>query len=105
MIRPPAVTDDVIELDIVRIRATRERLATQLAERLSAIPCSQHGKTAVAVGSIDDQGVPSIRYPHGTCCPSHSALLHASGEQIERELSKSTGYLRSMLIAERDGED
>jgi len=96
------VADDIIELDAARSRVALKKLMAQLAERLGAIRCEVHGKTAVAICTVEDDGLRSIRYPHGTCCPAHSALLHESAARIERELYGPTGYLRALLVANRD---
>lgn len=92
------VKDDIIDLRVARIGVARRKLAGLVAERLCAISCEVHGKTAVAICTVEDDGDRCVRYPHGTCCPAHSALLHVSLSRIERELYESTGYLRALLV-------
>lgn len=99
------MTDDIIQLDAARIRVALQKQMAQLAKRLSAIPCEVHGKTAVAICTVEEDGVRSIGYPQGTCCPAHAALLHASAARIERELDESTGYLRALSVANRETDE
>lgn len=98
------MSSEIVSLSHRRMLSAQRRMAALVVERLSKIRCDEHGRTALAVADVDDEGIRCYRYIEGPCCPAHAALLDVTRGQIERELYESTGYLRALLIANDESE-